>query len=143
MGGTSVAFTGLTPTNDPLLIDPPPDVSSRRRPVARAGAAAGGGRAALRHAFYAVSEAAGAAPVVVVVRQRGSVGAVTATIATSDGTAVAGTDYRTVLTTVHFADGDDSPKLVTVPVIANDIDEPDRTVLLRCRNRAAAPRSAR
>ncbi|MEO5881965.1 MAG: Calx-beta domain-containing protein, partial [Caldimonas sp.] len=131
LGGTTLEYTGLTPTNNPLLTEPPLDVLVPPAVCTPGpGPQPGSGTVQFSAAFYAVSEAAGAVPAVMVTRTGGSVGAVTATIATSNGTAVAGTDYQPVLTTVYFGDGDTSPRLVTIPVIDNAFDEPDRNIVL-------------
>jgi uncharacterized delta-60 repeat protein len=60
----------------------------------------------------------------------GSSGEVSVTLTTSDGTAVAGTDYLAVSTTVFFGDGDTEDRLVTVPVVSNRVTQPDRTINL-------------
>ncbi len=70
-------------------------------------------------------------PVVVVTRSGGSRGAVTATVASSDGTARAGTDYKAVLGSVFFEDGDAEPRFIDLPMVQNRIGgEADRTVNL-------------
>ena len=78
----------------------------------------------------AVSEA-NRTGVATIVRTGGSEGAVTATLRSSDGTATADADYEPVATTVHFADGDTTPRTVEVPILADAIpDEVDETVVL-------------
>ena len=55
----------------------------------------------------------------------------TATFSTSDGTAIGGTDYTPVSTTIFFADGDTAQRVVEVPIIQDLISgEPDKTVNL-------------
>ena len=62
-----------------------------------------------------VSENAGS--VTVIVNRTGSgAGAVGVTYATEDGTALAGTDYTATTGTLTWADGDASPRTITVPV---------------------------
>ena len=70
-------------------------------------------------------------PAVTVTRAGGDTGAVTATITTNDGTAVAGSDYTPLHRTVHFADGDTTPRFVQLPIL-NDLEqsEPDETVTI-------------
>jgi uncharacterized delta-60 repeat protein len=71
------------------------------------------------------------APTVTVTRTGGTAGAVTATFATSNGSAIAGTDYNPLATTVRFAAGDDTPRVVSVTAIANTTaNEADKTVNL-------------
>lgn len=69
-------------------------------------------------------------PIVTVTRTGGSNGAVSVSFTTSDGTAVAGADYEAVTTTVVFADGDDSPRRVLVPILQDTLPENAETVNL-------------
>jgi hypothetical protein len=62
-----------------------------------------------------VNQADGSA-LVTVNRLGGDSGAVGVTVATSDGTAVAGIDYTATTQTLMWADGDVAPKYVTIPV---------------------------
>ena len=130
IGGTTVSFTGLQPTADPLL-QPPAEV-----PVAPAACVPGpgpdpaAGTLQFSAASYAIGEFAGATPTVRVTRSGGSRGAVTATFTTSDGSAVAGADYTAVNVSVFFADGDATPRAVEVPIVVDRIVEPDKTVNL-------------
>jgi hypothetical protein len=127
MSGTTLAFTGLQPTDNPQLV-PPVEL-----PIEPAGCLPGpgpdplAGELQFSAANYTIGESAGAPPVRVI-RTGGSKGAVTATFATSGGTAVAGTDYTAVNATVFFADGDAAPRSVTVPLIRNQGLAPDKTV---------------
>lgn len=61
--------------------------------------------------------------IVTVTRTSGTSGAVTAQIATGDGTAVAGVDYTTVGATVSFADGDAVNKTVSIPILNDSTPE--------------------
>jgi uncharacterized delta-60 repeat protein len=77
---------------------------------------------------YVIGEWPGAQPEVVVTRAGGSVGAASAAVTTSAGSAEAGVDYTEVTTIVNFADGDASPRLLEVPIL-HDLDpEPSETV---------------
>lgn len=68
---------------------------------------------------------------ITVTRAGGTRGAVTATISSSDGTAVAGVDYSAVSTSVFFADGDAAPRTLAVPVIDDSAhSEADKTLTL-------------
>lgn len=73
-----------------------------------------------------VSEGAGAANLTVV-RDGGSTGAVSARVATANGTAVAGSDYVAVDQSVVFGDGDAAPKQVAVTILDDAIEEPAET----------------
>ena len=64
-------------------------------------------------------------------RTGGSAGAVSVTFATSNGTALAGTDYTTTTQTVSWAAGDTTNKTVTIPLIDdNATGESAQTVSL-------------
>jgi Calx-beta domain-containing protein len=76
---------------------------------------------------YSVGESSPAPPVRVT-RTGGSDGPVTATVTTSDGSAVAGIDYTPVNATVFFADGDDAPRAVEIPVLPDLISQGDRSL---------------
>ena len=62
------------------------------------------------------------------IRAGGSTVPATSTITTSDGSAVAGTDYTPVHSSVFFADGDDTPRAVEVPLLRGG--EGDRTLTI-------------
>lgn len=130
IAGTTLAFTGLEPTNNPTLV-PPAEV-----PVEPASCLPGpgpdpaAGVLEFSAANYSIGEHAADTPVIAVARSGGSVGAVTVTFTTSDGSAVGGTDYVPVNVSVHFADADAAPRVVPVAVISNQVDAPDKTVNL-------------
>jgi uncharacterized delta-60 repeat protein len=69
-------------------------------------------------------------PIVTVTRTGGTEGAVSVSFTTSDGSAVGGADYETVNQTVVFADGDDSPRRVLVPILQDTLSENAETVNL-------------
>ncbi len=56
----------------------------------------------------------------------------TATVdyATSEGTAVAGTDYTTTTGTLTWDKGDTDSQTITIPLLDNEIDQPDRTFVV-------------
>jgi hypothetical protein len=79
------------------------------------------------------SENSGAATVRVQ-RTGGFAGAVSVQFATSDGTAIAGTDYTAASGTLNWADGDLSDKTFTI-ALANDTGvEPDETLVVALSN---------
>src|SRR5439155_1193908 len=83
-------------------------------------------------ATYTVSENAGPA-VITINRIGGSAGTATVQIATSNGTATAGSDYTAVTQTVTFNSGETS-KTVNIPITDDLLNEPDETVNLTLSN---------
>jgi uncharacterized repeat protein (TIGR01451 family)/uncharacterized delta-60 repeat protein len=81
---------------------------------------------------FVVSEGATYAQIIIV-RTNGSLGTVTATLTTSNGTAVSGVNYSNVSTTVTFTDGQSS-QTNYIPVIQQTLAGPDVTVLLTLSN---------
>ncbi len=63
-------------------------------------------------------------------RTGGSQGAVSATVASDDGSATGGEDYTPVSTVVHFAAGDAAAKNVAVPLLDDNELEGDETINL-------------
>jgi len=118
IGGTALTFTGLEPNNQPLL-PPPPDGQLMAPAACVPNPNAAAGLLQFSAAAYAIGEDSGAEQTVTVTRTGGSAGAVTATLTSSDGTAVSGTDYTAIHSTVFFADGDNQPRAVTVPITPN------------------------
>jgi uncharacterized delta-60 repeat protein len=70
---------------------------------------------------------AGAGATIFVARSGGSTGEVSATVATSNGSAAAGLDYEAVNTTVVFKHGDVAPRVVQVPLIYSSEAEGDKS----------------
>lgn len=126
-GGTTLEFSGLEPTNRPLLTPPPLEVVE---PAACEPGSEPAGEIQFSAAGFEVGESAAAIPTVRVTRSGGAQGAVTATFTTAAGTAVADTDFTPVIATVHFAHGDDAPRVIEVPIVADSLDEPDETLNL-------------
>jgi uncharacterized delta-60 repeat protein len=129
IGGGALEFSGLEPSNQLL---PEPALRPLIEPAACVpgpGPNPAAGVLQFDAAAYTIDELPQAAQTVMITRTGGSTGAVTATFATSDGTAVAGTDYTAQRATVFFADGDTGQRLVSVPIIPNTTSrEPDKTV---------------
>jgi len=132
-GGGSFEFTDLEPQDTPVPL-PEADPISILLPPAPCVPGPGPNPAAGTLQFSVaefVTREANYAPVVQITRSGGSSGAVTATFATSDGSAIAGADYKPLTTTVFFADGDTATRTVPVQTIPDTIDgEPDKTVNL-------------
>jgi CSLREA domain-containing protein len=91
-----------------------------------------GGTLQFSSGIYSVVENAGPGAVTIT-RTGGTAGTATVQVATSNGTAVAGTDYTAVSQTVTFNDGETS-KVVTVPITDNLNNQPNRTVNLTLSN---------
>ncbi len=83
----------------------------------------------LSAATYTVGEA-GPQATITVTRTGGSDGAVGVRLATSNGTATAGSDYTATDVIVNFAAGDAANKTVDVPIAQDTADEPDETVTI-------------
>jgi hypothetical protein len=129
--GMNVSFAGLDPIETQVPVVLPPIVPVAPEPCVPGPAPdPAAGTIQFDSAAYTQSES-NVAPAIIVTRTGGSSGAVTATFSTSDGSAIAGTDYTELATTVFFADGDNAPRLVTVSAIPNSASsEPDKTVNL-------------
>jgi hypothetical protein len=91
-----------------------------------------GGTLQFSAATYSVSENAGPA-VITITRTGASAGTATVQIATSNGTATAGSDYTAVTQTVTFNTGETS-KTVNIPITDDLLNEPDETVNLTLSN---------
>lgn len=130
LGGTTVTTSGLTPVETRL-----PLATRVEAPVTPAPCVPGPGpdpaAGTLQFAAAAfTSSESRSSPVVAVTRAGGSLGAVTATIQTSNGSALAGVDYTARNTSVFFADGDVSTRSIGVPLINDLLDELNETVNL-------------
>jgi hypothetical protein len=80
-------------------------------------------------ASFSVNEDAGTATITVL-RSVGTAGVVSTTVSTQNRSAVAGEDYTNTIATVSFADGDMTPKTVTVPIVDDIVVEGNETVSL-------------
>ena len=78
---------------------------------------------------FQVLENAGHA-VITVERSHGEHGTVTVHYATSDGTATAGADYTATSGTLSWADGDESDKVITIPILDDSTAEGTETIEL-------------
>ena len=81
---------------------------------------------------YTVDEDAGTASILVR-RVNGGDGRLTVDYSTSNGTALAGSDYVATVGTLTFEDRE-VEKYITIPIIDDDLTEPDETVLLSLSN---------
>jgi uncharacterized delta-60 repeat protein len=117
ISGTTLEFSGLEPSNEPVL--PPPPFEQREEPLACPAPNPTAGTLQFSAPAFAVGEEEGATQTVTVTRSGGSSGAVTATLASNDGSARSGVDYTALRATVFFGDGDTQPRRVTLPIIPN------------------------
>lgn len=129
--GTTISTSDLTPVDTSQPLADPADVPVIPEPcIPGPGPNPDSGVIQFSAAKYTHPES-GTTPTITVTRTGGSVGAVTATFTTSDGTAVAGADYRAVNSSVFFSAGDTTARAVAIPIIQDLIpSEPDQTVNL-------------
>jgi uncharacterized delta-60 repeat protein len=127
-GAARLQTTGLSQVGDPAFVAPPEDPPPP--PVCPSGPDPASGHLQFSADTYTLAEWAATGPAILVTRTGGSAGAVSAAVTTSSGTAVGGVDYSPTTTTVTFADGDTSPRVVPVPILADELAEPDKTVTL-------------
>jgi hypothetical protein len=81
-------------------------------------------------ANFSVNENGTVVNTITINRTGGSSGLVTATITPTDGTATTNSDYNSTPITVTFADGDITPKTITIPMIEDTVFEPTETINL-------------
>jgi len=122
-GNPQVIIEGLDPTDSP---DEPtnddPDLPPECHALPR------GGELRLVSPVLNVPEGAASSGIdLMVTRTDGHTGEVSVKIKTSDGTATAPSDYQSLNTTLTFADGDDAPKFVNVPLVYSTAAEGDET----------------
>ncbi|HEU4589707.1 MAG TPA: Calx-beta domain-containing protein [Steroidobacteraceae bacterium] len=120
--GIDVASTGLK------MIPPRHDVPSGFPALGCPGGPnPAAGTLQLRAADFSTPETAGRASVVIE-RVGGTQGLVSVRLATSDGTAVSGSDYQASSTAVRFADGEGGERVVLLPVLNDGVAEEDETI---------------
>jgi len=71
---------------------------------------------------------------VTVNRNGGSAGTISVNYATNDGTAIAGSDYTPVSGTLTWGDGDNMPKMISVPVLSDFVFDNAETISLALSN---------
>jgi len=81
--------------------------------------------------FFSVNEDGTTAAAVTVTRTGRTVGAVSARVNLTDGTAIAGRDYINGLIAVNFAAGDNTPQVINIPIIDDALVERTETINLR------------
>jgi uncharacterized repeat protein (TIGR01451 family) len=116
--------------SDPSMVAAPTATVSAA-PVVVAGAP---GTVQFSAASYSAAEESGAATITLT-RTGGSSGAVSVVVNTADGSALSGQDYVPVSQVVSWADGDASPKTVTIPLNDDNLPgERNETVRLALGN---------
>ncbi len=123
--GLDFSFTGLEQL--------PAQHDIRSAPVAQpctAGPDPVAGSLQFSSASFRSPERPGAA-LVSVTRSGGTRGAVSVLFETADGTALAGSDYQPVKSVVKFADGEAGTRTIAVPLVLDNVAEPDETVNLK------------
>ena len=91
------------------------------------------GTLAFSAASYSIAESGGSASITLT-RSGGTTGAVSVSYATSNGTAIAGSDYTTTTGTLNWADGDSASKTFAIPILNDLAHEPDETVTIALSN---------
>jgi uncharacterized delta-60 repeat protein len=130
-GGTAINSTGLELTTERLPSPQPPEDSAPIPCTRDPNPDPAAGVLQLSAATYSALEthSTGAGDILVT-RTQGSTGAVSVTFTANGGTALPGVHYTPLTTTVHFADGDTSPRTVLMEILRNENNEPDTTVTL-------------
>jgi uncharacterized delta-60 repeat protein len=134
IGGTSIVTSGLQQIAPVVL--PPPDlrVTEPAACTSQPNPNPAAGTLQFSAAAFTTSEANGgrtSIPAIFVTRTGGTTGLITATFSTSDGSAIADTDYRSLSQTITFQDGDSQRRAVIVQPIDDVVGgEPDKVVNL-------------
>jgi uncharacterized delta-60 repeat protein len=123
-GPALLTARGLTPRGKPKFKEPA--TASPKPARCPRGAARKAGVLELSAPQFTASESDGD-PLVLVTRTGGSHGSASVTLRSRGGTARSGADYRATSTTVRFADGDDTPRLVEIPLREDGQAEPAET----------------
>lgn len=126
-GNVEHVTSGLEPTNRPFQTPPaatPADAVACDAPNPEAGVIQ------FSAERYTLPEWGGAASPITITRSGGSRGEVSVHFTASGGSAGAGSDYTPVSGHVRFADGDSVPRVIPLPVVADDVVEDDKTIEL-------------
>lgn len=127
LDGVTIEAVGLEPVAVPF--DEPPDDEPQAElctgPIDPAA-----GTLQFTAASYVAAETPTGGLAVRVSRTGGTVGALSATVRSSDGTAVAGTDFAPVEANVYFAAGEDGEKLIELELPFDTVAEDDKQFTL-------------
>lgn len=124
--GLDFEFTGLDPIETPL--EKPAETVLGAAPACSGGG--NGGTLQFASPTFITPEQPNAGGTVLVTRTGGTAGAASATLTTSDGTALAGPDYTAISTIVYFADGEGDTRGIEIPIISDNTAEPDKSLTL-------------
>lgn len=129
--GATIETQGLEPTGNSSR--PVPPLSGfGSAPECPAGGNPGAGTLQFRASAFEVPELPfGGLEQATVIRVGGSSGKVSAVVTSSDGSAIAGTDYTPITTTVTFGDNDAAPRTIPLPVLLNSTPSSNKTVNLQ------------
>jgi uncharacterized delta-60 repeat protein len=129
--GTTVVTQGLTQVDTPIPAPDPGDAPVTPAPCTPGPAPdPAAGTIQFERASYVQNEGA-AFSEIKITRLGGTRGEVSATLRTSNGTAIEGVDYSPINSSVFFGDGDDAPRTVPVPIIQDtEAREPDKTLTI-------------
>jgi uncharacterized delta-60 repeat protein len=125
IGGMVLQATGVSETNDPLIGDvnltpqAPAECTDGDDPEA--------GTLELNASSYRIVEFGQLRPQIKLVRLGGTTGEISATVRSRNGTATAGTHFTAIEQTFIFADGDDVPRAIDVPLITNTTNDGNLT----------------
>ncbi|MBD2492423.1 Calx-beta domain-containing protein, partial [Aulosira sp. FACHB-615] len=92
------------------------------------------GTLAFSNPTFSINEDGTPITAVTITRTGGSDGEVTATISLDDGSATAPQDYNNNPITVTFANGDNTPKIITIPIVNDTVVEGTETINLSLTN---------
>ncbi len=129
--GTSLDFTGLEPIPVPDDFPRFPRLTPEEAPPCSTASDPEAGTLQFGQAELSAPEGLQGFALIPVTRVGGSKGVVSAKLSSSDGTAIAGTDYVGVDTVIRFGDGVSGTQFLKIPVLDNLIVDGDRTVSLR------------
>jgi uncharacterized delta-60 repeat protein len=129
--GTTVVTQGLTPVDTPIPVVDPVEAPVTPAPCTRNPAPdPEAGTIQFSQAAYVQAESATVSPITIT-RTGGTRGAVTATLTTTNESAIAGSDYTAINSSVFFDDGDDAARRVPVPLAQDAVGgEADKSLTL-------------
>lgn len=130
MEGTTIRFTGLEPVTGVDMTAPAEEPREPEACTRTPNPDPAAGTLQFSAPEYFVSESANIPRDLLVTRTGGSSGAVSATLTSSDGTAVAGAEYARVSRSVTFGDGDATHRVIQLDLIRDGDVEADKTFTL-------------
>jgi uncharacterized delta-60 repeat protein len=138
--GALLIAHGLEPRGNPGFDEPPVDALPPAQ--CAGGPLSNAGVLQLSDSSFTVDESE-REPMVLVTRAGGSRGSASVTVTAQGGSAQAGSDFEPTTTTVRFAAGDTSPRLVEIPLHEDDEIEPEESFTVRLGDARCAALGAR